>query len=87
MTDYAPVKPQRWTENDANRRLVCEACGTEFGCTSNGKAGSCWCSEAAYRLPVPLPEGVGPYGDCLCPTCMAKVASELRARGFGPAGG
>ena len=73
------------TSRDANRSLVCERCGGPFGCTANGEAGSCWCSEAEFRLPVPLPADVGPYGDCLCPKCMALVAAELRAKGYGPA--
>jgi hypothetical protein len=80
----SPALRRPWTPADANRTLVCERCGAAFGCTANGEAGSCWCSEAEFRLPVPLPEGVGPYGDCLCPACMAKVADELRALGHGP---
>jgi hypothetical protein len=78
----APRRP--WTAADATRTLVCERCGAPFGCTSNGEADSCWCSEETFRLPVPLPDGVGPYGDCLCPSCLAGVAAELRALGHGP---
>ncbi len=74
-----------WAQADADRTLVCERCGTSFGCTANGTAGSCWCSEASFRLPVPLPAEVGPYGDCLCPSCMVQLAEELRALGHGPA--
>jgi hypothetical protein len=73
-----------WAPADATRSLVCERCGEAFGCTSNGRADSCWCSEASFRLPVPLPPGVGPYGDCLCPGCMQAVAAELLALGHGP---
>ena len=73
-----------WTPVDATRQLVCERCGAGFGCTANGEADSCWCSEARFRLPVPLPADVGPYGDCLCPSCMEAVADELRAAGHGP---
>jgi uncharacterized protein len=80
----APRRP--WTQADATRTLTCERCGAGFGCTNTGEAGSCWCSEANYRLPVPLPATVGPYGDCLCPACMAWVADELRRLGLGPAG-
>jgi hypothetical protein len=73
------IARQRWTPADATRSLTCERCGMAFGCTNTGAAGSCWCSEADYRLPVPLPPNVGPYADCLCPACMAAVAAELRA--------
>lgn len=73
-----------WTLADANRTLVCERCGQSFGCTANGLAGSCWCSDAEFQLPVPLPADVGPYGDCLCPRCMTVVANELKAKGYGP---
>ena len=69
---------RRWSPADATRTLVCEACGASFGCTT-GVAGSCWCAEEAFRLPVPLPPGVGPYGECLCPDCLRNVAAELAA--------
>jgi hypothetical protein len=70
---------RRWSPADATRTLACERCGASFGCTT-GAAGSCWCSEEAFRLPVPLPDGVGPYGDCLCPDCLRAVAADLASR-------
>lgn len=73
-----------WDPALATRRLRCERCGTEFGCRNEGDAGSCWCSLEEFRLPLPLPEGVGPYGDCLCPACLREVVAELRALGYGP---
>jgi hypothetical protein len=53
------------------RKLTCEACGAAFGCTLGGP---CWCSEEAYRLPLP-PAGSG--ADCLCPDCLRLKATEL----------
>jgi hypothetical protein len=76
----------RWTPDKATRQQTCERCGTSFGCTDKGPAGSCWCSEEEFRLPVPLPPDVGPYGDCLCPDCIRMVAAELKEKGYGPEG-
>ena len=73
-----------WDPSLATRQSTCERCGTQFGCRNLGEEGSCWCSNEAFRLPVPLPEGVGPFGDCLCPRCLREVAEELRAKGHGP---
>ena len=76
-----------WDPSLATRQTTCERCGTMFGCRNLGEVRSCWCSLEEFRLPVPLPEGVGPYGDCLCPTCIRDIAAELRAMGYGPAAG
>ncbi len=73
-----------WDPALASRQTRCERCGAVFGCRNLGD-GLCWCSAEAFRLPVPLPEGVGPYRDCLCPACLREVAAELRALGLGPA--
>ncbi|HEX9043536.1 MAG TPA: cysteine-rich CWC family protein [Candidatus Limnocylindrales bacterium] len=70
----------RWDPARATRQTRCERCGTTFGCRNLGEEGSCWCSLEAFRLPVPLPEGVGPFGDCLCPACLRSIAAELAAR-------
>ena len=74
MTDLTPG----WDPKLATRQNQCERCGTTFGCRDKGAEGECWCSREAFKLPVPLPEGVGPYGDCLCPACLREVADELR---------
>lgn len=74
-----------WDESMATRRLECERCGAEFGCRNLGEEGSCWCSKESFKLPFPLPEGVGPFGDCLCPSCLRTIAAELQAMGVGPA--
>lgn len=67
----------------ASRRIACSRCGAEFGCRNDG-SGRCWCGQEAFRLPVPLPPGVGPFDDCLCPDCIRIVAGELTALGHGP---
>jgi hypothetical protein len=65
------------------RRIACSRCGAAFGCLNDG-SGRCWCGQEAFRLPVPLPADVGPFDDCLCPTCIRIVAADLSARGHGP---
>ena len=60
------------------RHLVCARCGTHFDCGS--EAGSCWCAQEDFRLPLP-PAGSGE--DCLCPICLraaAKARPESAAR-------
>jgi uncharacterized protein len=74
-----------WDPALATRQLRCERCGTGFGCRNLGESDACWCSLEAFRLPLPLPEGVGPFEDCLCPRCLREIAAELRAMGAGPA--
>lgn len=69
-----------WDPTMATRVTRCERCGTAFGCRNLGEAGTCWCSLETFRCPVPLPEGIGPFDDCLCPACLRAVAAELRAR-------
>jgi hypothetical protein len=73
-----------WDPALATRQMRCERCGRVFGCRNLGETGECWCSMEAFRLPVPLPEGVGPFEDCLCPVCIREIAAELQARGLGP---
>lgn len=80
MTDASST----WDPALATRQWRCERCGTVFGCRDKGETGSCWCSMEEFALPVPLPEGVGPFEDCLCPACLREVAAELRAQGHGP---
>jgi len=56
------------SENQPPRRLACTRCGTEFGCSLSGP---CWCSDEAFRLPMPM-DG----GDCLCPDCLRKLVEQ-----------
>jgi hypothetical protein len=53
------------------RRIACEKCGTEFTCSLSG---ACWCREESFRLPMPAGGG-----DCLCPDCLRKMASQATA--------
>lgn len=71
---------EHWDPALATRQNRCERCGIVFGCRDKGEEGSCWCSREAFRLPVPLPEGVGSYQDCLCPACLREVAAELEGQ-------
>lgn len=61
---------------DVVRRMTCERCGNEFGCR-RGRSGGCWCGAEPYRLAMPLPPEAGPFNDCLCPSCLRKVAETL----------
>jgi hypothetical protein len=58
-----------WKEIIPSRTINCSACGTAFGCDPEGE---CWCKEETMRLPIPEEEGA----DCLCPTCLRKLAHE-----------
>ena len=74
------------TARAAPRTLACERCGTDLTCMA-GTGQSCWCRNEGFALPMPLPAGIGPYADCLCPDCLRIVAGELRDQGHGPASG
>lgn len=50
-----------------SRRLICSACGIEFGCDLSG---NCWCAEEPAKLPMPATGG-----DCLCRDCLRKAAA------------
>ncbi|PDT75902.1 cysteine-rich CWC family protein [Bradyrhizobium sp. C9] len=58
-------------EQTSPRQLACTACGSEFSCSLTG---SCWCSDESFRLPIPV-DG----GDCLCPSCLRKLAEQQAA--------
>jgi Cysteine-rich CWC len=60
----------------AERRLICEGCGREFGCARDN-IGECWCNAEAYRLP--LPAAGSRAADCLCPDCLREAASKRAA--------
>lgn len=53
------------------RTLGCSRCGQPFRCGSGGKRGGCWCADLPPLLPA---DNRG--GDCLCPACLAAVASQ-----------
>jgi hypothetical protein len=63
-------------ESVAARRLVCEACGTEFTCDSTG---SCWCLAETVRLPMPVEGQAGRTSDCLCRDCLHRIAEQHAA--------
>jgi hypothetical protein len=55
-------------ESQPPRRLACARCGAEFSCSLSGP---CWCSDEAFRVPMPTDDG-----DCLCPQCLRKLATQ-----------
>ena len=57
----------------AMRRLICEACGTEFSCDPTG---ACWCFEEPFRMPMPAEGQGGNYQDCLCRDCLRKMSKD-----------
>jgi hypothetical protein len=61
---------------NAERRLICERCGQEFGCARDN-IGECWCNAEVYRLPLPAPGARAV--NCLCPACLRQAAARLTA--------
>ena len=53
------------------RHLACARCGTAFQCGTGGSGGTCWCTDEAYKMPVP----VDTSEDCMCPTCLRAAAA------------
>ncbi|KRR12491.1 hypothetical protein CQ12_39060 [Bradyrhizobium jicamae] len=66
MTDHVEHQP-------TSRRLACARCSTEFGCNPSGP---CWCSDEAFRMPMPV-DG----GDCFCPDCLRTLAKQRTSAG------
>jgi hypothetical protein len=60
MTTASPIPP---------RTLACARCGATFDCNL---AGGCWCNDETFRLPMPTEAAA----DCLCPTCLRRMAQE-----------
>jgi len=54
------------------RSLTCARCGAGFDCGS--AAGSCWCFEEEYRLPMPPADSAS---DCLCAACLRSHGLSL----------
>ena len=57
------------------RRLVCERCGREFGCSPDDP-GNCWCAAEPYRLTMPTSASRSQFRDCLCPSCLPALAAQ-----------
>jgi hypothetical protein len=70
--DHMDRERERANSTAAERRLICERCGREFGC-GRDDIGACWCNAEAYRLPLPTAGG-GRAADCLCPDCLRRAA-------------
>lgn len=51
------------------RDLQCSRCGQPFRCGSGGQRGGCWCADLPPLLPA-----TGAAADCLCPTCLQRLA-------------
>jgi hypothetical protein len=62
----------------AEKRLTCERCGQEFGCSRDSIA-DCWCNAEPYRLPMSSRAEADRSVDCLCPACLRETAARLRA--------
>jgi hypothetical protein len=60
------------TTPSSSRTLTCASCGTAFGCTLDG---ACWCAEESFRLPLPTEAAQ----DCLCPSCLRRIAAQQAA--------
>ena len=62
------------------RRMSCQRCGQEFGC-SREDIDRCWCAAEPDRLPMQLPPEAGGFNGCLCPSCLRAVAELLHESG------
>ncbi|HEX3501936.1 MAG TPA: cysteine-rich CWC family protein [Xanthobacteraceae bacterium] len=71
-----PCESERGALTSAERRLICENCGQEFGC-GRDNIGECWCNAETFRLPLPAAESRA--ADCLCPACLRQAAAKLPA--------
>ena len=52
-----------------NRTLACSSCGASFGCGAEDPDHHCWCAS------FPPVEPSAARGTCLCPACLAAVAT------------
>lgn len=57
----------------AREPSVCESCGAEFGCGAT--LAGCWCVEIKLSDETRA-ELRSRFGDCLCPACLERFASE-----------
>ena len=73
--DLVPMVTNR-LEGVTARRLICEACGSEFSCDPTG---SCWCFEENIRLPMPAESKASRFSDCLCRGCLRNLAKQQAA--------
>ena len=55
------------------RRRSCSRCGAAFGCGAKDAGHDCWCASFPPVSPSPDRDG------CLCPACLAAVASATTA--------
>lgn len=71
------VKPIKLIEPESSALLkthACEACGEPFTCEiSIGKG--CWCGEVKLSEDTLL-ELRAKYGNCVCRTCLEKLAKK-----------
>ncbi|MGA8319661.1 MAG: cysteine-rich CWC family protein [Xanthobacteraceae bacterium] len=63
---------------NAERRLICESCGQEFGCRRDNIS-ECWCNAEPYRLPMPVAGAQASADDCLCPACLRAARETVDA--------
>lgn len=65
------------TNNPMPESKICESCGETFGC--GAKIDGCWCVEIELESEV-ADDLKAKYSDCLCPKCLANVASVSEIR-------
>ncbi|MEP6789046.1 MAG: cysteine-rich CWC family protein [Acidobacteriota bacterium] len=62
---------------DQPEQKVCGSCGKPFGC--GAKLEGCWCTE--LTLTKSQAEDLKTrFNDCLCPSCLAELASRANAK-------
>ena len=64
--------------NNTQRQLVCESCGSSFGCYP-APEGGCWCREVKVT-DEQRGELRTKFGDCICPDCLANFIAREKAQ-------
>jgi hypothetical protein len=67
------------TPQNEGRKLICEACGSEFSCSAD--KGRCWCFDINIESSALL-ETEKKYGDCLCGDCLREISANFDGEGF-----
>lgn len=69
-------KPDSRSPAQAPKQKTCEACGTQFPCSSPW--GPCWCEDVKVGRDT-LAEIRSRYSECLCPKCLTAAASAAKS--------
>jgi hypothetical protein len=60
----------------APKQKICQACGTQFPCSS--PSSPCWCDDVKVSRQT-LAELRTQYDECLCPKCLTAAAKAAKS--------